>query len=381
MAEQNKDGIGWRAVTATTITVIIIALAVQAILGIHWQTSAAFVALLIITEYILRQLEKDSAIKRFLRRSGQYILIIICYLGTRILFGYLFNAPIANTDEDLVKVGAKLVGYKDLSWAGNLVLEIAFILPGLVVATLLAKGGKWALPVYVLSIPAFLAVLWQAKQPEHTAAVKRNLQGAVALDARHQNNSGLTKEAAAASSYGIAKASITHFYRFDAEIGSFFVPEDLKGFTIPEGGTVLQPRPNEKGKELEGRYYVEVILPDENGEFLNGERVWVNPTEFNWVDGGNIISNKYAIVKSAGGKIWTVNFYTDEIINIKEYPVGQQIIITGAKQGEVFRPSSVNPGQLLPLPIGVEINNIKLASMELKYKKGGKIDIRFVEKS
>lgn len=79
------------------------------------------------------------------------------------------------------------------------------------------------------------------------------------------------------------------------------------------------------------------------------------------------------------GKLLTVTFKNDDVVTIIDnLKIGQKYIITGGEAGKLLRPSINDINQFLPIPLGVEITNLKGTSMELKYKKGGQIKIKLI---
>lgn len=78
-------------------------------------------------------------------------------------------------------------------------------------------------------------------------------------------------------------------------------------------------------------------------------------------------------------KVLTVTFKTDEVVTILDnFQIGQKIIISGAPNGQLKWPNINNSAEFYDVPQGTIITNDKQNSLLLKYKKGGKITIKFV---
>jgi hypothetical protein len=213
---------------------------------------------------------------------------------------------------------------------------------------------------------------------QNIKSAKRNFNATADLKGRGWSNQALKTEAAAAGSYGIAKAKVDRFY-WQTEKG--FEQAQNKGWNkyyLNAGNTVLQVRPEEKPKIIQGIAYTEIMLPKENGSFPSDKKIWVETSMFDWVDGGSILSNKLSIKKSTDGQLWKVTFYTDEVITITELKVGQRYIVTGAPKDELQAPRVDDSTKLIIKPQGVVLTNERANELNLKYKKGGQITIQLI---
>ncbi len=215
---------------------------------------------------------------------------------------------------------------------------------------------------------------------QNIKSAKRNFNATADLKGRGWSNQALKTEAAAAGSYGIAKAKVDRFY-WQTRKG--FEQAQNKGwdkYYLNAGNTVLQVRPEEKSKIVQRIAYTEIMLPKENGIFPSDKKIWVETSMFYWIDAGDIVPGKFSIVKlkDKSGETWKVYFYTDEVITITELKIKQRYIVTGAPKNEIQAPRVDDSTQLVIKPQGVILTNERANELNLKYKKGGQITIQFL---
>ncbi len=360
---------------------VVVALILRVVLPVNLEFLFSLVVFVLLLVFTLDWAEKQKELISTSRKTFDLVAIVLCFIGLRVVTGYFFDMPVIQTYNKLDGIGIIGTSYKIIPY--QLVLELLFILPGMAIAYKAIKGGKFSRGlIYLMSFLMFFVVLWQAKQEFHTQATRRLVQSTIDLQARDFHNKSLVKEGATASSYGIAKAKIMVFYRWDAESNTFLLDKEMmENRTISEGGKVLQARSDEKAKVYAGQSFTEIILSAKNGSFLNPEgdrRIWVLSTQFDWVNGG-AVTDKSSITKSEDGKVWTVNFYTDEVVRILDnFKVGQTIIISGAPQGALKWPDIKNSATLVDVPQGIELKNLHQTGLFLKCEAGRSVTIKFL---
>ncbi|MFA5360262.1 MAG: hypothetical protein WC349_04895 [Patescibacteria group bacterium] len=206
---------------------------------------------------------------------------------------------------------------------------------------------------------------------QNIKSAKRNFNATADLKGRGLSNQALQKEAAAAGSYGIAKAKVDRFY-WQTEKG--FEQARNKGwdkYYLNAGNAVLQAKPEEKPNIIQGVAYTEIMLPKENGSFSSDKKIWVETSMFDWVDGGKVTRNEKAIVESQ--KTTKFVFYTDEeVVVLENFEAGQKIKISGYAEDIVhFRDGS----RLANVPPSGVITSQINQPLIMSYKKGGVIYI------
>jgi len=146
-------------------------------------------------------------------------------------------------------------------------------------------------------------------------------------------------------------------------------------------GVDYLPLVDEKADPVQsGPYkFVKVFTPDENKQFLNKEWAWVRLNDVTIVEKPLIREGAFEKIKSIDGKVLTITFKTDEVVEILDNLLqGQKYIISGGSRGELKWPNIQNEAELLDVPQGTLLVNRDMNNLRLKYKIGGIITIRFI---
>ena len=349
----------------TLVTGLIFGIFLQALTGIPWSFIPSLLMFIVTLDIIVGEINKNQGAKTAIKNLTYFFAGLIAFIGMRAVFGYLIDMPASWSYAQLEKSG----GLMGIAWSGitapAIIVDILFILPGAGFSYLLVNGGKfWKGTMALTCIILMVGVIWGIKQPAHSQAAKRQVQAKISLDANHRNNNALVKESAAASSYGIAKTLVTRFYGLDIKTNE--IVKNIVGFELPQGSVVLQTKPGEKAHMAHGQAFTSVILPDKNGSFIGGEWVWVESTQFDWVDGGNILQGKKFVVGSE--KTTKIVFDTDDkVVILENWQAGQKIKISGYGDNTVyFRDGS----RLAKVPASGVITSDVNQPLEIKYRKG-----------
>lgn len=215
---------------------------------------------------------------------------ILVFVGLRSFVGYLIDNPAGNGVHEAI---ASSNGYLNLpfhSMPANLLFELLFLVPGWWIAYgVVQKNKGWRVVVGIFCTLAVIWVGWTMKQKTHAEAMKRQTQALISLSARSLNNKALINEAAAATSFGIAKEQVSVFYQWDAGATNMVMDTSIT-IRLKIGDRVLQLRPNDLPVIFEGQAFTQIVLANTNGSFVGGTKTWVEAWRFDWVNGKNTVT-------------------------------------------------------------------------------------------
>ena len=265
---------------------LLFGVALAILIGIPWQFTLALAVFVFVLNTIIEQVRSGGAVIDATKKLFTFAVGITVFVGFRAVIGYLMDTPADQAYKDLT-LGNGLSGIPWRRVSVNIVFELLLLIPALTIAYKVAKKAKgWRSTFVVVCTLLLVWVAWTMKQAPHAQAMKRLTQARISLDARGRNNHALLNEAAAASSFGVAKEPIGVFYQWNTTTSNM-----VKNLAITNrlqvGDQVLQPNPDKPPQFFEGLYFTEVVLKGQDGSFLGGTKIWVETRQFSWVDGGN----------------------------------------------------------------------------------------------
>ncbi|KKR91952.1 MAG: hypothetical protein UU95_C0039G0011 [Parcubacteria group bacterium GW2011_GWC2_42_12] len=287
-------------------------IALAVLLGIPIRFVVSLAIFLFILNTIIEQAEGYGTVTNLVKKVFAFAVGVIIFVGLRAIAGYLLDLPADRTHQDLVS-GSGIWGITTRSITTNIVFEILFLIPGAAIAYLVVKEGRFWKTALVITCTVLLCwVAWTIKQRAHAEAMKRQSQALVSLNARGLNNRALINEAAATTSFGVAKAKVGLFYQQDGTNG-FVLDQNLRNWSVLPGARVKQLHPDALPIVFEGEAFTQVMLPNTNGSFVGGTKTWVESWKFDWVDGRNAANPNHSLARrQVQEKI--VHFKSGEIV-------------------------------------------------------------------
>lgn len=285
---------------ATLLGSYVLGITLAIVAGIPWRFIVTLAIFLFILNTIIEQSKNYGAITGAFKKIALLAAGTIIFVGLRGVTGYFLDMQAGQVFQDLISTRP------DTSrLATNMVFELLFLVPGVAIAYLVVQKSRFWKTVLVLTCTILLACFtWTIKQRGHTEAMKRQTQAVVSLNARGLNNKALINEAAAATSFGVAKEQISVWYQWD---GTNIAINQAITNAVLQGQRVLQLRPNDQPVVFESQAFTEVVLQNTNGSFIGGTKVWVEAWKFNWIDG-----------KSAAAAVASVKVVSTYIVNRDE---------------------------------------------------------------
>jgi len=259
-----------------------------------WQFFVSLAIFVFLLNAVIEQASNLGAVAGVVKKITLFVAGVLIFVGLRVIAGYFLDMPASQTYQEVTS-GNDILGIHVGRISRNIAFELLFLVPGMAIAYLVVKEGRfWKTILVVICALLLCWVAWTIKQKTHAEAMKRQTQALVSLNARVLNNKAminekaLINEAAAATSFGIAKETISVFYQWDAGTTNLVENSSITN-RLEVGEKVLQLRPNEQPIIFEGQAFTEVVLLNTNGSFVGGTKTWVEAWKFNWVDGRNNI--------------------------------------------------------------------------------------------
>lgn len=304
------------------------------LLDIPWRFTLSLIIFVFLLNAIIEQAKSFGNVGNTVKKIFCFAIGVVVFVGLRSVAGYLLDMPAERSHQDLV-TGNGIAGITTRSISTNIVFELLFLVPGVAIAYLVVKEGRGWRTTLVITCTLLLAwVTWAMKQRVHAEAMKRQSQAIVSLNARGLNNKALVNEAAAATSFGVAKAKVSLFYQQNGTNG-FVLDQRLGGWSVLPGAKVKQLNPEVLPVVFEGEAFTQVVLPNTNGSFVGGAKTWVEAWKFDWTSGAvapgktkNILATpstgrtftialvepnkKYEVDKVRQGQQWSFPAFTGE---------------------------------------------------------------------
>lgn len=286
--------------------------------GIPWRFVMTIAVFLFILKILIEQKKSHGAVIDAFKEFALFMVGLVMFVGLRASAGYFLDIQISQTYNDVFSASPNL--------ARDIVFEFLFLGPGVAIAYLvLKKGAFWRGTMVAVSTLLLACLIWSIKQRPHSEAMKRQTQSRISLDARVRNNRALLNEAAAATSFGIAKEPIVVFYQWDAALSNMVKNLTMTNRVLRSGEQVLQLHPNEPALIYQGLAFAEVILKNPDGSFLSGTKAWVEARQFTWVDGGT------TALPSAKTEAVSFTVNKDEVISTLSVPNNSTIYMEADK--------------------------------------------------
>ncbi|MFA6992839.1 MAG: hypothetical protein WC269_06245, partial [Candidatus Gracilibacteria bacterium] len=252
--------------------------------GMSTFTWFSLIAYILILDYILVVLEKDTTIKKWLYTAIIIMIGVAIFLGFRITIGYFVGLPLIQEWRGTNNLFFRVPAEGGLQI--NFILEMLFILPGILFSYALIKGGaKTKGLIGLISLAMFFVVVLQIKQPELSNAYKRDSQANINLKTSQLNLSAYKKEVLATTNWGTAIVGIgTKYAPLYDDQQKFNKMEPTKLDKVIVKGTVfISSAPDLKTITFQGQPFVEIRLPNPiTGGFIGGETMWVEGYLVKW---------------------------------------------------------------------------------------------------
>lgn len=264
-----KD-MAWSFAYAILMGIILGVLVRLVIPGIKGEFIFAIILFGATLDLILEHLEQERATTRLVKRILPFLGGAMVYMAMRIVLGYLFGMPILAL--------APLTGYAletERNLSQDLALEILFAVLAIAIVYSLIKGDdpmRKKMKKYFITAAAigFSLVMFQAKYPEANNELNR-----IGVNQRINLATQVAKVADWTTSKPAYVATKRNAIVFFLENGKMKGSKDL---TAKTGQRLLSL--GDANTTIGGLVYRHIVLPDENGQFEDGARVWIDARDF-----------------------------------------------------------------------------------------------------
>jgi hypothetical protein len=204
---------------------------------------------------------------------------VLVFVGLRAIAGYFLDMPASQSYQEIAR-GNDILGLHVGQMATNVVIELLFLVPGVAIAHLIVKEGKfWKTALTLVCAALLVWVVWSVKQKTHAQAIRAETQARVNLDARRRSDHAL----AIATCFGIAREDVRLFYTWDGT--NITRKLGVTNLVVQSDERVLRLNPDQTNVFFQGQAFTEVMIANANGSFIDGTKVWVESWKFDWTDG------------------------------------------------------------------------------------------------